>query len=95
MMLSKFRALPPKWAIDERVELQETEEKIERFIGYLIDAGFEGITWYRRLQLDLLTVQGKKRRLEKRIRQILIHGNINQRQRILEDIYQRKRKQGC
>lgn len=87
MMLSKFRALPPKWAIDERVKLQQTEEKIQRFIGYMIDAGYAGCTWYRGLQLDLMTVRAEKRKLEKRIREILIHGNINQRKRILEQGY--------
>lgn len=85
MMLSKFRALPPKWAIDERVRLQKAKESQNRRIDMLLEAGYPETAY--RFALALLDIEYEKAKLEKRIREILIHGNINQRKRILEQGY--------
>ena len=85
MMLSKFRALPPKWAIDERIRLACTEQKIERCVSILVEVGYTASA--RRLSCDLVAINHEKAKLEKRIREILIHGHINQRARIQEQGY--------
>lgn len=85
MMLSKFRALPPKWAIDERIRLACTEQKIERCVSILVEVGYTASA--KRLAYDLIGIGYEKDKLEERIREILIHGHINQRARIQEQGY--------
>lgn len=77
MMLSKLKVLPPKWAHDERVRLQKAEESQNRRIDMLLEAGYPETAY--RFALVLLGIEYEKAQLEKRIREIILHGNINQR----------------
>ena len=85
MMLSKFQALPPKWAIDERIRLEKLEQEIKQCVSTLVKAKYTASA--KRLSYDLIGISNEKAKLEKRIREILIHGHINQRARIQEQGY--------
>lgn len=80
-MLSKVNVLAPKWASDESAKLQKKKDILDNAKFLLTKNGstYDTCEIYRGVQ-DLWEQVGKEQaKLNKRVREILMHGVINER----------------